>query len=318
MARILESGIAEMQRGQMFRTFVDQASSHFEELGTPEAQQIAQLIRSDPRGATAYVNQFGGWEQIYNQARANAGRQALTDAIGRLSPANGAVTSLLTQQQVLQQILPVAMKYGVGGDLLGEIAQAYGSAGPRKFDWEHSNPEKYTPESYAAGWQAQDPTLLRSAKPAAPPASVADFTPASIRRWQQTGDIADLVPIPKPAGDGSSAESRALDLEGKRLDLKTKQLKARAADIYERDARGDPISDNEAALVNNVNRMFPNPFDPTPKAFVPRNRLQRPEEFVGPPPDGTPPAPPSPVAPTAPPNPAAAAEERLRARERGR
>ena len=161
MGHVLEAGIAEMQRGQQFRAFVEQASGRFAALGTPEAQQIAQLIRENPQAATQYVEQFGGWGQMYSQARANAGRQALTDAMGRLT--TGGTGQGLTQQEVLQQVLPVVMQYGVGGDLLGQIAQAYGSAAPGKFDWEHSDPRYYTPESYAAAYRKQDPTLLRAA-----------------------------------------------------------------------------------------------------------------------------------------------------------
>lgn len=297
MARILESGIAEMQRGQMFRTFVDQASSQFDALGTPEAQQIAQLIRSDPRGATAYVNQFGGWEQIYNQARANAGRQALTEAIGRLSPANGAATSLLTQQQVLQQILPVVAQYGVGADMLNEIAQAFGAAGPREFDWEHSDPARYTPESYAAAWQAQDPTLLRAARKPGDQLIGGKY----LQVLDAQGNIVRAQRIPgMDYGEegGRSAEARALDLESKKLDLRRKQAEEFVRKAYEDDAAGLPITAGRARLVNNLNRMYPDLAGNRPQ-FAPVNLV----------PDGPP-------VPVASPDPAAAAEERLRVRER--
>lgn len=296
MARILESGIAEMQRGQMFRTFVDQASSQFDALATPEAQQIAQLIRSDPRGATAYVNQFGGWEQIYNQARANAGRQALTEAIGRLSPANGAATSL-TQQQVLQQILPVVMKYGVGEDLLGEIAQAYGSSAPKP-NIGNVNPADVTPESLAEYARTGDYTVLRRVAPSAPPASVADFTPESIRRWQQTGDIGDLRRRPPdrapaerqpPAGWAGRPDGSLAPIPGGPAEYKAALDRARLTPKPLRTPEQQQLID-EAMRLDWMDAMMSGALGP--------------------------PAPAAPPSPPAPQNSAAAAEERLRVRER--
>lgn len=264
MGQILEQGMAAVREGEQRRAFVNEAASRFEALGIPEATQLGQLTREHPDAAHAWAAQNGGWGNLYNMMRADAGRRQLGDAMAKLQGAG------LSQQAVLQQLIPIAVQYGVGADQLGQIAKAYGTPDPQAFDWEHTDPGKYTPESYAAGWQSRDPRLLRERVREAAP-NRADYTGASWSQYHQSGDSSVLVPIPKPAGDGASSESRALDLENKKLDLKRRQAEEYVRQAYEDDAAGKPITAGRARLVNNINKMYPDPLGLQRPQFVPAN-----------------------------------------------
>lgn len=58
-------GLSGVMRGGRQREWIDAAAYRFDQIGSPEARQVAQLIRDNPRAADRYVNKyFGGWENL--------------------------------------------------------------------------------------------------------------------------------------------------------------------------------------------------------------------------------------------------------------
>lgn len=261
MGRILEEGLAAVEQGRVRDQWIAGASTRFEAIGSPQALQAAQLIRENPEAATQYMEQFGGWSQVYNLMRADAARTALSAAIGQLG-------GDVSEQDALRQILPVAIQHGVGAEMAATIAKAYGRASVQP-NVGAASPNDFTPESLAEYARTGDYGALVRVPSAAPPATAADYTSASIRRWQQTGNIADLVPIPKPAGEGQSAESRAIDLEIKRLNLRKHQDDDFVRLAIEDDAAGKPITKSRARRVNNILKMYPDPYGAPRPVFQP-------------------------------------------------
>jgi len=277
MARILESGLAEMQRGEMFRNFVTQASGRFDQLGTPEAMQIAQMIRENPQGATQYVSQFGGWENVYNRAQANAGRAALADAVSQLQAGAQGQGQGLTQQQVLQQILPVVLRYGVGGDLLDQIATAFGRPNP-KVNIGAAEPKDFTPESLAAYERTGDRSVLRPVVREAAP-SRPDFTAPSWAQYHQTGDSSVLVPLPPryapPAPDRTPNTTRYREEVSMARLTPPAQRTPKQQKMIEEANKADIVSALLQGLVPNVGASSETP-RPTPESpDETRARLRR-------------------------------------------
>lgn len=69
------------QRGGQMRAYAGQraayvaaASARLRAIGTPEAEQLASIVETNPEGAAAFVGQYGGWEQLETGLLASAAR----------------------------------------------------------------------------------------------------------------------------------------------------------------------------------------------------------------------------------------------------
>ena len=213
MGRILEEGLAEMQQGEARRQFIAGAAQRFEQLGTPQAIQTAQLIREAPEAASAHMDQFGGWGSVYNLMRADAARTALTSAIGQLGDS-------VSEQDAVRKLLPVAIQYGVGGDLIGTIAKAYGnSSAPPEFvgqidpDLYENYGEFYSQGAKTGDW-AGATSILRSRKSGKGDlvgnVSPSDFTPESVQRFVESGGDYRVLVRRAPAAAAPAPDRRPM------------------------------------------------------------------------------------------------------------
>lgn len=279
MGRILEEGINAMRQGEARRQFIAGAAARFEALGTPEAVQMAQMIRQNPEGATQYMQQFGGWNSVYDLTRADAARTALTSALGQLGGAS-------TQQEVLQRLLPVALQFGLDGSLVKMVGEAYAPQGPPSWVAQ-IDPDLYDNfgEFISTGQQTGDwagaSALLHSRKSGGDDIIGGKYL--AVRDEQ--GRIVAAKPIPgvrfgEEEGGGSqkppSGYRWRADGGLEPIPGGPAELGGRVADILARDARGEPISEGDAALVNNYSKQFPDPLGLQRPVFKPRSVAAQP------------------------------------------
>lgn len=80
----------EVVRGERdqrdFYGAAEAAAKHFESLGSDNARQLAQMMRSDPRGTFAMAEQFGGVKELFALEQANAAKQRIATATAGQQP----------------------------------------------------------------------------------------------------------------------------------------------------------------------------------------------------------------------------------------
>lgn len=82
LAQGLAEGFQAIAANRAQESGLQQAAGLFESLGTPEAGQFAQLLRSDPRRAAEFAGTMGGVHNVYALMRDTSVQQAAAKAAG--------------------------------------------------------------------------------------------------------------------------------------------------------------------------------------------------------------------------------------------
>lgn len=93
-------GIKEMFTGAEERKWVNAAAYRFDNIGSEEGTQIANLIRENPRAADAYVEEyFGGWEKLETGLQERASRARAEQAVAELQNLSPEEAKEMTPQE---------------------------------------------------------------------------------------------------------------------------------------------------------------------------------------------------------------------------
>ncbi len=91
---------------QQFNSFAAQTAPMFEELGSDQAKQFGQLLRTDPRAAYTIASQFGGFKDLYALMQSGAANQKLAATAASLPPGS--------PQRTLLEMTPTLGVRGAG------------------------------------------------------------------------------------------------------------------------------------------------------------------------------------------------------------
>jgi hypothetical protein len=139
-------GVGEMLTGSSERRWVDAAALRFDNIGSDESKQVAELIRANPRGANQYVNRFfGGWEKLETGLRERQHRTRAELAVAEFQGMAPEERGAMSEDEAFLQVADEAAR----GDMSLEMAQRIATTAGAPSSFNRALALGPTPESAA-------------------------------------------------------------------------------------------------------------------------------------------------------------------------